>query len=93
MQDLLTVGELALLLRVPASWIYARTADGAVETIPHLKLGRHLRFRRSEVLPWVEGHHRGPNSSGAVPGEVNQRPQPNESSQLVDANFSANGQC
>jgi excisionase family DNA binding protein len=60
MQDLLTVGELASLLRVPNSWIYARTAEGAVETIPHLKLGRHLRFRRSEVLSWVEGHHRGP---------------------------------
>ena len=93
MQDLLTVGELALLLRVPASWIYARTADGAVETIPHLKLGRHLRFRRSEVLPWVEGHHRGPNSPGAVPEEGNHRPQANESAHLAEANSSANERC
>lgn len=93
MQDLLTVGELALLLRVPASWIYARTADGAGETIPHLKLGRHLRFRRSEVLPWVEGHHRGPNASGAVPGEGIGSPQTDESSRLAETNSLANTRC
>jgi excisionase family DNA binding protein len=63
--DLLTVGEVAKLLRVPASWIYARTADAGLEEIPHLKLGRHLRFRRAEVEGWVERHHRGASSAGS----------------------------
>jgi excisionase family DNA binding protein len=59
MADLLTVAEVAALLRVPRSWLYARTASDGPEAIPHLKLGRHLRFRRSEVEAWVEEHHSG----------------------------------
>jgi excisionase family DNA binding protein len=93
MQELLTVGEVAALLRVPASWIYARTADAGVEEIPHLKLGRHLRFRRAEVLAWLEGKHRGPNSAGAPPEERNHGPQDHESSRLADDKFAANTRC
>ena len=56
--DLLKVEEVAALLRVPKSWIYMRTYEGAPEAIPHIKLGRHLRFRRSEIVAWVESQHR-----------------------------------
>jgi excisionase family DNA binding protein len=52
--ELLKVEEVAALLRVPKSWIYMRTYEGAAETIPHIKLGRHLRFRRSEIERWLE---------------------------------------
>jgi excisionase family DNA binding protein len=93
MQDLLTVGEVAALLRVPASWIYARTADAGLEEIPHLKLGRHLRFRRAEVLAWIEAKHRGPNSAGAPPEERNHGPQDHESLRLAEAKSAANGAC
>jgi excisionase family DNA binding protein len=93
MTDLLTVGEVASLLRVPASWIYARTADGSVEEIPHLKLGRHLRFRRGEVLAWVEGHHRGPNTAGSEPEEANRLSQRDESLDFADVKSAANGAC
>jgi len=93
MQDLLTVGEVAALLRVPASWIYARTADAGVEEIPHLKLGRHLRFRRAEVETWVERHHRGANSAGSEPEEGIATPQTSETKRVNNAKFAANSGC
>jgi len=46
----LTVGELAELLQVPESWIYARTATN---DIPHVRVGRYVRFKRSEVFAWL----------------------------------------
>jgi excisionase family DNA binding protein len=93
MQDLLTVDELAGLLRVPASWIYARTADASVEEIPHLKLGRHLRFRRAEVERWVERHHRGASSAGSEPEEGIAARQPSETKHVNNAKFTANSGC
>jgi excisionase family DNA binding protein len=41
---LLTAEEVAALLRVTRSWVYADTRrDG----LPHLRLGRYVRYRRS----------------------------------------------
>ncbi len=48
--ELLTLDEAATLLKVPKSWIYERTRKGA---IPHLKLGKYLRFPRAALLQWV----------------------------------------
>lgn len=55
--DLLTVDEVAAMLRVPKSWVYGRTS-GEGEPIPFLKIGRHLRFRRAAILEWVEAQSR-----------------------------------
>ncbi len=93
MHDLLTVTEVASLLRVPASWIYARTADGGAEEIPHLKLGRHLRFRRAEVENWIERHHRGTNSAGSEPEEGIAASQPSETKSVNKDKLSANSGC
>ena len=49
--DLLTAGELALLLRVTPAWVYAQTR---AQRIPHVSLGRYRRYRRSAVLGWIE---------------------------------------
>jgi excisionase family DNA binding protein len=49
--DLLTAGEVALLLRVTPAWVYAQTR---ARRIPHLSLGRYRRYRRSAVLAWIE---------------------------------------
>jgi excisionase family DNA binding protein len=57
MGDLMTVAELSALLRVPPSWIYAKTSGGG-EQLPFLKLGRHLRFRRSEIEVWLAAQSR-----------------------------------
>ena len=50
--DLLTIGQLADLLRVKVSWLYAQTS---AKKIPFLKLGGRLRFRRADVEKWIEG--------------------------------------
>ena len=48
---LLTVEELARYLAVPTSWIYQRTATG---TIPHIRVGRYVRFRLDDVRAWLD---------------------------------------
>ena len=50
--DLLTIGQLADLLGVKVSWLYAQTS---AKKIPFLKLGGRLRFRRADVERWIEG--------------------------------------
>jgi predicted DNA-binding transcriptional regulator AlpA len=57
---LMTIEDLAALLQLPESWIYTRTGPKCppAERIPHLKLGRHLRFDREEVTAWLAKHHR-----------------------------------
>lgn len=51
--ELLTVREVAAFLKVPASWIYERTRRRGLEKLPHLKLGKYLRFSKSEVVNWL----------------------------------------
>jgi excisionase family DNA binding protein len=41
---LLTVDEVALILRVPKSWVYAHLGD-----LPTIRLGRYVRFRASDI--------------------------------------------
>lgn len=53
-QELLTVDEIAAFLKVPASWIYERTRRRGMERIPHVKLGKYLRFSLAEVRNWLE---------------------------------------
>ena len=55
--ELLTVEELADLLKVPASWIYQRTRRCGRERLPHIKMGKYLRFEERAVLEWL-GHLR-----------------------------------
>jgi excisionase family DNA binding protein len=46
-----TAEDLARLLDVPASWVYAQARKGA---IPAVRLGRYVRFDRADVLRWLE---------------------------------------
>jgi excisionase family DNA binding protein len=48
---LMTAGEVALLLRVTKAWVYTQTR---ARRIPHVALGRYVRYRRSAVLGWIE---------------------------------------
>ena len=50
---LLTVREVAALLRVPVSWVYEHTRPGCQNPIPHSKLGKYLRFARTEIIEYV----------------------------------------
>ena len=51
----LTIDEAAALIRVPKSWLYERTRTNAV---PHLKLGKYLRFDQEEFLAWARQFRR-----------------------------------
>lgn len=54
MTDLLTVEELALILRVPKSWIYDRTRKGGPDKIPFYKVGNYVRFSNSEIMEYLK---------------------------------------
>ncbi len=47
---LMTAGEVALLLRVTKAWVYTQTR---ARRIPHVSLGRYVRYRRSAVEAWL----------------------------------------
>jgi excisionase family DNA binding protein len=47
LQELLTVDEVAALLKVSRSWVYEHTRSRAVprsERLPYLKVGKYVRF-------------------------------------------------
>jgi excisionase family DNA binding protein len=48
---LLTVEETAAILKVPKSWVYERTRT---RSIPMVKIRRHVRIPREELLEWVK---------------------------------------
>ena len=56
---LLTVEDVAELLRVPVSWVYERTRVRGAARIPGFRLGKYWRFRESEVLAWLEQQRSG----------------------------------
>ena len=49
MKSLITVQELAEILKVPVSWIYQRTSMGQ-EAIPYVKMGKYVRFDPEKVI-------------------------------------------
>ncbi len=53
-EGLLTVKEVAEMLRVPVSWVYDRTRKRSLDRLPGIRLGKYWRFRQNEVLAWVE---------------------------------------
>jgi excisionase family DNA binding protein len=48
--DLLTASEVASLLRMTSGWVYAETR---ANRIPHMRLGRYVRYRRSAIEQWM----------------------------------------
>jgi excisionase family DNA binding protein len=48
---LLTAAEIAELLAVPERWVREHTRSGA---IPHVQLGRYVRYQERDVLEWLD---------------------------------------
>ena len=46
---LLTVSQVARLLKVPKSWVYDHVRPSARPLLPHVKLGKYLRFRWQDI--------------------------------------------
>lgn len=67
---LLDAAQVAELLAVPKSWVYA---EARANRIPFVQLGRYRRFREDDILGWLEQISRGPtpyrkHSPGSGPG-------------------------
>lgn len=58
-QELLTVEELAALLKLKPSWIYFRTMQTGKDAIPRVKIGKYLRFNPGAVMEWIEAQYNG----------------------------------
>jgi excisionase family DNA binding protein len=56
---LLTAGQVGEFLGVPESWVRAQTRLPNGNAIPHLRLGRYVRFERDAVVAWLEGQRAG----------------------------------
>ncbi len=61
-EPLLDTNEAARLLRVPRSTLYELVRSRG---LPHVKIGRTLRFTRKDLGIWVEGH----TYAGSVPAK------------------------
>ena len=53
-QIFLTPAELAARLAVKVGWVYRRTQQGAINPLPHVHVGKALRFRWEEVEEWLK---------------------------------------
>jgi hypothetical protein len=47
LDELLTVDDVAAMLKVPSSWVYEHTRSRGTarsERLPHIKIGKYIRF-------------------------------------------------
>lgn len=56
---LLTAKEVGELLQLNASWVLDAARRNA---IPHIRLGRYVRFRRTDIETWLLEQRRGPEA-------------------------------
>ena len=61
---LLTADEVAAMLQVTKAWVYAETR---AKRIPHVPLGRYVRYRRSAVITWIAALERHASRGVRVP--------------------------
>lgn len=50
---LLTVNEVAEILKVPLSWVYGHTRERSRDRIPGFRRGKYWRFAEADVLAWL----------------------------------------
>ena len=67
---LMTPKQLADYLNVSLCWIYGHTWAGAEQQLPHVKVGKYLRFRRAQVDAWLA--ERGGETLVATPKDGSQ---------------------
>jgi excisionase family DNA binding protein len=51
--ELLTVKDVAEILRVPVSWVYDRTRKRSFDRLPGIRLGKYWRLRQDEIVEWL----------------------------------------
>ena len=53
-EPLLTVQDVARILRVQVSWVYDHVRPGCRQRLPVFKLGKYLRFRSVDMAEYVQ---------------------------------------
>ena len=53
-EELLTVSDAARLLNVTVSWVYEHTRDDAEDRLPFVKLGKYVRFDRTDLREYID---------------------------------------
>jgi hypothetical protein len=56
--EIIGSAELAKRWNLPESWVRNQTRSNARDPIPHLKLGRYVRFQwnHPDLLKWLDRH-------------------------------------
>jgi helix-turn-helix protein len=62
-RDLLTADDVARILRVPVSWVYKHTRAACRDPLPHVKIGKYLRFFEGDILTYAGGTRPGHDNS------------------------------
>ncbi|PYX04489.1 MAG: hypothetical protein DMG85_17675 [Acidobacteria bacterium] len=62
------VEELSKFLGVANSWIYDRTRVNSPDPIPHMKLGKYIRFDVGEVQAWLNDRRSESASQSVIVG-------------------------
>jgi len=52
--ELLTVNDAARFLHVTVSWVYEHTRDDAEDRLPFVKLGKYVRFDRTDLRAFID---------------------------------------
>ena len=61
LQELLTVDDVAALLKVSKSWVYEHTRSKRfprTETLPHVKIGKYVRFNAQQIREFLSRRSR-----------------------------------
>ena len=65
---LLNADQASALLNVPSSWVLT---EARADRIPHVRLGRYVRFDSDELTDWWRSRARGPwRDRGAAAAEA-----------------------
>lgn len=67
---LLTAQQVALLLAVKPSWVYASARAG---DLPHYLVGKHVRFDEAEIRTWLRAQRRSSDNCELQRSEDNRR--------------------
>lgn len=59
MNRLIDAAEAAELLSVPKTWLLA---EARADRVPHVRLGRYVRFDPDELATWARERTRGPRA-------------------------------
>jgi len=59
--QLLTAEQASELLSVPKTWVLA---EARADRIPHVRLGRYVRFEADALEEWWAQRRRGPQTAG-----------------------------